>query len=183
MDLNVLNKESRVFGTNIGRSRPVGVQDKPADMKMRTSNLVQVNLAKKQVKTCYAPQLPRRKELVSELGPIHSKLYFEGSIAKKHPTYRCNEAQAEAATQFLTVMREYLESLCANLRSHTITNVQSNDDRVGTYVVLLPVSILLKDSFIDSFPVDNRPFIKMFVDTQLFTVLSDSRLSSYENER
>ncbi|KAK8654169.1 hypothetical protein V6N13_128142 [Hibiscus sabdariffa] len=161
----------------------VGVQDKPADMKMRTSNLVQVNLAKKQVKTCYTPQLPRRKELVSELGPIHSRLYFEGSIAKKHPTYRCNEAQAEAATQFLTVMREYLESLCANLRSHTITNVQSNDDRVGTYLVLLPVSILLKDSFIDSFPADDRPFIKMFVDTQLFTVLSDSRLSSYENER
>ncbi|KAL4367084.1 hypothetical protein GQ457_05G003570 [Hibiscus cannabinus] len=152
----------------------VGVQDKPADMKMRTSNLVQVNLAKKQVKTCYTPQLPQRKELVSELGPIHSRLYFEGSIAKKHPTYRCNEAQAEAATQFLTVMREYLESLCANLRSHTITNVQSNDDRV---------SILLKDSFIDSFPVDDRPFIKMFVDTQLFTVLSDSRLSSYENDR
>ncbi|GMI98679.1 hypothetical protein like AT2G20320 [Hibiscus trionum] len=151
----------------------VGVQDKPADMKMRTSNLVQVNLPKKQVKTCYVPQLPRHKELVSELGPIHSRLSFEGSIAKKHPTYRCNESQAEAATQFLTVMREYLESLCANLRSHTITNVQSNDDRV---------SILLKDSFIDSFPVDDRPFIKLFVDTQLFTVLSDSRLSSYENE-
>ncbi|KAK8570054.1 hypothetical protein V6N13_002755 [Hibiscus sabdariffa] len=161
----------------------VGVQDKPADMKMGTSNLVQVNLAKKQVKTCYTPQLPRCKELVSELGPIHSKLFFEGSIAKKHPTYRCNEAQAEAATQFLTVMREYLESLCANLRSHTITNVQSNDDRVGAHLALLPVSILLKDSFIDSFPVDDRPFIKLFVDTQLFTVLSDSRLSSYENER
>ncbi|KAE8703993.1 Detected protein of confused Function [Hibiscus syriacus] len=153
----------------------VGVQDKPADLKMKsTSNLVQVNLPKKQVKTCYVPQLPQRKALVSELGPIHSKLSFEGSIAKKHPTYRCNEAQAEAATQFLAVMREYLESLCENLRSHTITNVQSNDDRV---------SILLKDSFIDSFPVADQPFIKLFVDTQLFTVLSDSRLSRYENER
>ncbi|XP_039020371.1 uncharacterized protein LOC120152165 [Hibiscus syriacus] len=154
----------------------VGVQDKPADLKMKTtSNLVQVNLPKKQVKTCYVPPLPQRKELVSELGPIHSRLSYEGSIAKKHhPTYRCNEAQAEAATQFLAVMREYLESLCENLRSHTITNVQSNDDRV---------SILLKDSFIHSFPVNDQPFIKLFVDTQLFTVLSDSRLSSYENER
>ncbi|MBA0791338.1 hypothetical protein Gohar_015919 [Gossypium harknessii] len=72
----------------------VGVQDKPADLKMKsTSNLVQVNLPKKQVKTCYVPQLPQRKELVSELGPIHSTLAFEGSIAKKHPTYRCNEVQ------------------------------------------------------------------------------------------
>ncbi|PPD95858.1 hypothetical protein GOBAR_DD07116 [Gossypium barbadense] len=116
----------------------VGVQDKPADLKMKsTSNLVQVNLPKKQVKTCYVPQLPQRKELVSELGPIHSTLAFEGSIAKKHPTYRCNEVQ---------------------------------------------VSLLLKDSFIDSFPIKDRPFIKLFVDTQLFTVLSDSRLSRYENE-
>ncbi|TYH64168.1 hypothetical protein ES332_D07G247200v1 [Gossypium tomentosum] len=152
----------------------VGVQDKPADLKMKsTSNLVQVNLPKKQVKTCYVPQLPQRKELVSELGPIHSTLAFEGSIAKKHPTYRCNEVQAEAAIQFLAIMRDYLESICANLRSHTITSVQSDQDRV---------SLLLKDSFIDSFPIKDRPFIKLFVDTQLFTVLSDSRLSRYENE-
>ncbi|MBA0802674.1 hypothetical protein Gohar_012951 [Gossypium harknessii] len=70
-------------------------------------------------------------------------------------------------------MRQYLESLCANLRSHTITSVQSNHDRV---------SLLLKDSFIDSFPSKDQPFIKLFVDTQLFSVLSDSRLSSFENE-
>ncbi|XVE78005.1 hypothetical protein DITRI_Ditri13aG0109400 [Diplodiscus trichospermus] len=151
----------------------VGIQHKPTDLKMKTSNLVQVNLLKNQVKTCHLPKLPRHKELVSELRPIHTRLSFEGSIAKKHPTYRCNEMQAEAATQFLTVMRHYLESLCANLRSHTITSVQSNHDRV---------SLLLKDSFIDSFPSKDRPFIKLLVDTQLFTVLSDSRLSSFENE-
>ncbi|MBA0686296.1 hypothetical protein Goari_013905 [Gossypium aridum] len=48
-------------------------------------------------------------------------------------------------------MRQYLESLCSNLRSHTITSVQSNHDRV---------SLLLKDSFIDSFPSKDQPFIK-----------------------
>ncbi|KAK8674410.1 hypothetical protein V6N13_112701 [Hibiscus sabdariffa] len=117
----------------------VGVQDKPADLKMKkTSNLIQVNLPKRQVKTCFVPQLPQRKALVTELGPIHSRLFFEGSVAKKHPTYRCNEAQAEAATHFLAIMREYLESLCENLRSHTITNVQSND-RVGIDLLVLPV--------------------------------------------
>ncbi|TYI00721.1 hypothetical protein ES332_A11G153100v1 [Gossypium tomentosum] len=151
----------------------VGVQHKPNELKMKASNLVQVNLLKNQVKTCYLPTLPRHKELVTELRSIHSRLSYEGSIANKHPTYRCNEVQAEAATQFLTVMRQYLESLCANLRSHTITNVQSNHDRV---------SLLLKDSFIDSFPSKEQAFIKLFVDTQLFSVLSDSRLSSFENE-
>ncbi|XP_012440728.2 uncharacterized protein LOC105765973 isoform X1 [Gossypium raimondii] len=142
----------------------VGVQDKPADLKMKsTSNLVQVNLPKKQVKTCYVPQLPQRKELVSELGPIHSTLAFEGSIAKKHPTYRCNEVQAEAAIQFLAIMRDYLESICANLRSHTITSVQSDQDRV---------SLLLKDSFIDSFPIKDRPFIKVFYAVLVLMILA-----------
>lgn len=38
--------------------------------------------------------------------------------------------QVEAAKGFLAVLRSYLDSLCSNLRSHTITNVQSNDDKV-----------------------------------------------------
>ena len=63
---------------------------------------------------------------------------------------------ADAAAQFLRMMRRYLESFCSDLRSHTITSVQSNNDRV---------SLLVKDSFIDSFPNRDKPFIKLFVDT------------------
>lgn len=109
--------------------------------------------------------------------------------------------QAEAAHQFLSILRNYLESLCSNLRSHTITNVQSSNDRVSECVNLeafltdgfaaeyypdhqldwnlkdmpdIPfsnsrryiscfaqVSLLLKESFIDSFPNRDRPFIKV----------------------
>ncbi|XP_009790646.1 uncharacterized protein [Nicotiana sylvestris] len=151
----------------------VGLQHKPTDLKMKSVNLVRVNVNKDQIKSCYLPLLPRRKELLSELRPIHARLSREDTVAQRRPIYRCNEVQAEAAAQFLTVMRRYLESLCSDLRSHTITSVQSNSDRV---------SILLKDSFIDSFPGRDQPFVKLFVDTQLFTVLSDARLSSYENE-
>ncbi|KAL3828102.1 hypothetical protein ACJIZ3_016904 [Penstemon smallii] len=151
----------------------VGIQHKLADMKMKTSNLVRVIVGKDQVKTCSLPLLPQRKKLISELKPIHSTLSREESIAQRQPVYKCNEVQAEAAAQFLTVMRRYLESLCADLRLHTITSVQSNNDRV---------SILIKDSFIDSFPSRDQSFVKLFVETQLFTVLSDSRLSSFENE-
>ncbi|XP_057964070.1 uncharacterized protein LOC131155149 [Malania oleifera] len=151
----------------------VGLQNKPDDLRIKTSNLVHVNVSKDQVKMCYLPSLPRHKELLSELGPIHARLRCENSIAKRHPVYKCNEVQAEAAAQFLTVMRHYLESLCSDLRSHTITSVQSNNDRV---------SLLLKDSFVDSFPTRDRPFIKLLVETQLFSVLSDSRLSIYEHE-
>nr|XP_010933158.1 uncharacterized protein LOC105053615 isoform X2 [Elaeis guineensis] len=151
----------------------VGIQHKTADNKIKSANIIQVNVSKDQVKTCSLPQLPRYKELVSDLGPIHARLSCENSIAKRHPVYRCSEVQAEAAGHFLSVMKGYLESLCSNLRSHTITNVQSNNDKV---------SLLLKDSFVDSFPVKDRPFIKLFVETQLFSVLSDSRLSTYEHE-
>uniref|UniRef100_A0A0E0K8P9 cDENN domain-containing protein n=1 Tax=Oryza punctata TaxID=4537 RepID=A0A0E0K8P9_ORYPU len=150
-----------------------GVQHKPPDIKMKASSIVRINVDKDQVKACSLPQLPRFKELVSDLSPIHARLSCENALAKRHPIYKCNEIQAEAAWQFLNIMRSYLESLCSDLRSHTITNVQSNNDRV---------SLLLKDSFIDSFPSKDRPFVKLFVETQMFSVLSDSRLSTFENE-
>ncbi|XP_031373072.1 uncharacterized protein LOC116188080 isoform X2 [Punica granatum] len=152
----------------------VGVQQKPADFKIKTSNLVHVNVLKDQVKMCHLPTLPQYRELISQLRPIHARLSCENSIARRHPVYRCNEVQAEAAARFLTVMRNYLESLCSELRSHTITSVQSNNDRV---------SLLLKDSFIDSFPNCDRAFIKLLVDTQMFSALSDARLSTYESMR
>lgn len=151
-----------------------GVQHKPPDIKMKGSSLVRVNVQKDQVKACSLPRLPHYKELVSNLGPLHARLSCENSLAKRHPIYKCNEVQADVAWKFLNIMRTYLESLCSDLRFHTITNVQSNNDRV---------SLLLKDSFIDSFPSNDRPFIKLFVETQMFSVLSDSRLSSFENER
>ncbi|CAB4321710.1 unnamed protein product [Prunus armeniaca] len=150
----------------------IGIQQVPADLKRKAWDPVQVNVQKDQVKMCHLPTLPRHKDLAAELGPIHARLSREGSFAKKHPVYRCNEVQVEAAGQFLDVMKNYLESLCSELRSYTITSVQSNNDRV---------SLLLKESFIDSFPSKDRSFIKLFVDTQMFTVLSDSRLSSFEN--
>jgi len=44
--------------------------------------------------------------------------------------------QVEAAKGFLGVLRSYLDSLCSNLRSHTITNVQSNNDKVCVCLLL-----------------------------------------------
>ncbi|AQL09552.1 DENN (AEX-3) domain-containing protein [Zea mays] len=154
---------------------PAGVQHKPPDIKMKGSSLVRVNVQKDQakhncylffalssldctanlffyVKACSLPRLPHYKELVSNLGPLHARLSCENSLAKRHPIYKCNEVQADVAWKFLNIMRTYLESLCSDLRFHTITNVQSNNDRV---------SLLLKDSFIDSFPSNDRPFIKI----------------------
>ncbi|KAM4077519.1 hypothetical protein ACJW30_12G143900 [Castanea mollissima] len=66
----------------------VGIQYKPDDLKMKASNVVHVNVLKDEVKMCHLPALPRHKELVSELGPIHARLSHESSIAKRHPVFR-----------------------------------------------------------------------------------------------
>jgi hypothetical protein len=48
----------------------------------------------------------------------------------------------EAAKDFLAVLRDYLDTLCSNLRSHTITNVQSNNDKVF-YSAVFEIWILI----------------------------------------
>ncbi|PWA69146.1 DENN domain, uDENN domain protein [Artemisia annua] len=146
----------------------VGILHKPADNKMKMSNnLVHVDLDDNQVEMSSLPALPKQRELMTRLGPLHARLSSDKTSSKKHPVYRCNKWQIDAATQFLSAMRQHLESLCSNLSNHTITNVQNNDR----------VSLLLKESYIDSFSYRDRPFVREFVDTQMFTVLSDTRLS------
>lgn len=151
----------------------VGIQHKSNEVSSKISNTIRVNVYKNQVKTCSIPHLPRQKELSSVLEPIHAKLAADGGSAGRHPVYKCNDVQTKAAEDFLAVLRSYFESFFSDLRSHTITNVQSNNDRV---------SLLLKDSFVDSFPIRDQPFIKLLVDTQLFSVLTDAALSSYETD-
>ncbi|CAN1270090.1 DENN domain-containing protein 5B [Linum perenne] len=143
-------------------------------LSLVTYTLVNITQFAFQVKSCHMPAPPRYKELYSELRPVHAKLSQQNATGNKNPVYKCNDVQADAANHFLRVIRRYLESICADLRSHTITSVQSNQDRV---------CLLLKDSFIDSFPYKERPFIKLLVDTQLFSSLSDSRLTTFESGR
>lgn len=151
----------------------VGVKNKNSELQSKLSNVVLVDVNKNQMKSHSIPQLPQQKELYSSLSFYHSKLVGESYLGKKRPVYECTDVQAEAAKGFLRVLRSYLDSLCSNLRCHTITNVQSNNDKV---------SLLLKESFIESFPYRDRPFMKHFVDTQLFSVHTDFILSFFQKE-
>jgi len=151
----------------------VGVQNKASDVLSRLSNAVVIDANRNQIKSSSVPQLPQHRELLSSLRPYHSILVGESYLARKRPVYECTDAQVEAAKGFLAVLRDYLDTLCSNLRSHTITNVQSNNDKV---------SLLLRESFIGSFPSRDRPFMKLFVDTQLFSVHTDLVLSFYQKD-
>ncbi|TKY72858.1 DENN domain-containing protein 5B [Spatholobus suberectus] len=152
----------------------VGIKNKTNEVLSKlTNNVILVDANRNQVKSSTIPQLPRQKELISSLRSYHATLVGESYLGRKRPVYECSEVQVEAAKGFLSVLRSYLNSLCYNIRSHTITNVQSNDDKV---------SLLLKESFIDSFPYRDRPFMKLFVDTQLFSVHTDLVLSFFQKE-
>ncbi|KAH1209493.1 DENN domain-containing protein 5B [Glycine max] len=152
----------------------VGIKNKTNEVQSKlTNNVILIDANRNQVKSSTVPQLPRQKELMSSLRPYHETLVGESYLGRRRPVYECTEVQTEAAKGFLSVLRSYLDSLCYNIRSHTITNVQSNDDKV---------SLLLKESFIDSFPYRDRPFMKLFVDTQLFSVHTDIVLSFFQKE-
>ncbi|KAL2501410.1 DENN (AEX-3) domain-containing protein [Forsythia ovata] len=151
----------------------VGIKSKTTEVQSKLTNVILVDANKNQVKSPAIPQLPQQRELYSSLSPFHSKLVGESYLGKKRPLHECTDVQVEAAKGFLGVLRSYLDSLCSNLRSHTITNVQSNDDKV---------SLLLKESFIESFPSRDQPFMKLFVDTQLFSVHTDFVLSFFQKE-
>ncbi|KAG5105683.1 hypothetical protein JHK82_042653 [Glycine max] len=171
-------------------SNLVGIKNKTNEVQSKlTNNVILIDANRNQVKSSTVPQLPRQKELMSSLRPYHETLVGESYLGRRRPVYECTEVQTEAAKGFLSVLRSYLDSLCYNIRSHTITNVQSNDDKV---------SLLLKESFIDSFPYRDRPFMKvlllmrispllscakqLFVDTQLFSVHTDIVLSFFQKE-
>ncbi|XP_076918787.1 uncharacterized protein LOC143579334 [Bidens hawaiensis] len=151
----------------------VGVKHKTAEVQSKTANVIFVDANKNQVKSSSLPHLPQHKELFTALSPYHSQLVGESYLGKRRQVYDCSQVQVEAAKGFLRVIRSYLDSLCSNLRSHTITNVQSNDDKV---------SLLLKESFIDSFLSRDRPFMKLFVETQLFSVHTDLVLSYFQKD-
>ncbi|XP_047307708.1 uncharacterized protein LOC124911290 [Impatiens glandulifera] len=151
----------------------VGVKNKTIEVQSKLTNVIVVDATKNQVKSSAIPQLPHQKELYSLLIPYHAKLVGESFLGRKRPIYGCTDVQVEAAKAFLRVLRTYLDSLCSNLRSHTITNVQSNDDKV---------SLLLKESFIESFSSKDRPFMRLLLDTQLFSVHTDLVLSFFQKE-
>ncbi|KAG6517724.1 hypothetical protein ZIOFF_021122 [Zingiber officinale] len=177
----------------------VGIKNKTTDIQSKLTSVILVDADKNQVtfklsmsvRSSWMPQLPQKKELFSSLSPYHAKLVGESYLARRRPVYECTDVQIEAAKGFLAVIRSYLDSFCSNLRSHTITNVQSNNDKVCSLNLTMcsspmlspdQVSVLLKDSYIDSFPYRDRPFMKLFVDTQLFSVHTDLVLAFYQKD-
>ncbi|KAJ0792503.1 hypothetical protein HanOQP8_Chr01g0018771 [Helianthus annuus] len=46
-----------------------------------------------QVEMSSLPVLPKQRELMNKLGPLHARLSSDKIAAKKHPVYKCNKWQ------------------------------------------------------------------------------------------
>jgi hypothetical protein len=147
----------------------VGVVFKTPEVRSRAKALVRVNVYKDRVRNAGAlPPLPQVAALTEALAGPHAELARLGSVGStaSRAVHAVTEEQASLAQCFLSTLQKYLRSLVMDLKGYTITDV-SQDHRV---------SVLLKESFIDSFPLRDRPFMHQFGETQMFSVYCDSVL-------
>ncbi|KXZ46762.1 hypothetical protein GPECTOR_41g727 [Gonium pectorale] len=78
-------------------------------------------------------------------------------------------AESAAAAAFLSATASHLSSLCGDLRPHVITHVDATA-RTG---------VLMKDSLLEAVPPRDRPFVRQFLETQMFEVWSDELISAH----
>ncbi|GMH45903.1 hypothetical protein BSKO_13866 [Bryopsis sp. KO-2023] len=149
----------------------VGLQHKTPEIAHRCGDLVRVNLYKDRIKNApQASMLPNYRQLVADLTPWHKKLQ-QSSTYTRRPMHVPTSTEYYAVEGILQVFGEYLSKLVGDLRRHTITEVGTNGERV---------CLLLEDSLVESFPQKDWPFMRSFVETQMFSSHSDAVISRFE---
>ena len=154
----------------------LGVQRKTSEARRATSGLVRVNAYKDSVRVRggAVPPLPGFKRLAETLRPLHRAVRDAARRAEvragRGPVARPSEAARGAARAFADAWRAYLGELLnpETLRGCAITDVNDRNERV---------SILLKESFVDSFAAkDGRSFVRQLAETQMFETYADETL-------
>jgi len=147
----------------------VGMQHKTSEVKSASRSLMRVNVYKDKVSFPHSmPQLPRAKELLAALRPIHAKLR-DATDGHRRPVHHVSVVEQQLARHFAGLVREHLQSLVENLRLYAFTDVNDPSEKH---------TVLHKDIFVESFPKPERPFMKLFVETQQFSVFQDERLQN-----
>ena len=148
----------------------LGAVFKTQEVRARCNGLVRVNAYKNKVRNVgNLPSLPQASALSDALAGPYTALRKAGRDvrADNRPVHEITEAQSAAATAFTATMQTYLRSLVADLKGYTITDVSASSETER-------VSVLLKESFIESFPPRDRVFMRQFSETQMFTVYCDT---------
>lgn len=130
---------------------------------------MRVNVYKDAIKNASMPSLPNTRQLAAALAPHHAALCDAAPLAVERPVHVITPDEEEAAHGFLGVMHDYLAKLCGDLRLHTIVNVGMSK-RTG---------IFMKESLVESLPAKDRPFMRAFMETQMFAAYADGVISDY----
>lgn len=135
----------------------------------RCHGLVRVNVYKNAIKNASFPSLPNSRQLLHALAPHYTTLSEAAPLAVERPVHVITPDEEAAASNFLLVLHEYVSQLCGDLRLHTVVNVGMTK-RTGVF---------MKDSLFESVQAKDRPFVKAFVETQMFAVYADGVISDY----
>lgn len=136
-------------------------------MPRRCQGLLRVNVYKDAIKNASFASMPNSRQLAASLAPYHSALCDAAALAVERPVHVITPDEEDAAQGFLCVMHDYLSKMCGDLRLHTIVNVGMSK-RTG---------IFMKESLLESLPAKDRPFIKAFMETQMFAAYADGVIS------
>lgn len=148
----------------------LGVQYKTGDVAAKAAHCVRVNVYKRQVKNLGGlPHLPNCHTLRAAIAPHYERLAAAGPDATSRGITSITEEERRCADALLYFVHHHLSTMCGNLLQHTITNVGLNK-RTG---------FLMRDSLLDAAPHRDRPFLRAFMETQMFSVHSDAVISDY----
>lgn len=152
----------------------LGVQYKTQRIAARTAGLVCVEVYEDRMSGPVLPALPGGRTLAAALAPHHAVLRAAGEAeGSERPLHLITPDEEEAAAALLDGLHAHLAGLAGDLRLHTIVDVGASQ-RTGVF---------MRDSLIDSMPANDKPFMRAFVDTQMFTAYADAviRYACYAN--
>ena len=180
-----------------------GIQHKTEVVREKSSDLIRVNVYKNKItysKTAHrhaddnalansrVQLLPRHEHLAATISSHYERL--ASRTRGPGPIFRITGQERKHAEAIIALVNRHLVGVCSNILHHSITHVNEKNERV---------SVLLKESFIGSFidgehhigtnaakgvsasstfgggvDANERQFMEMFVETQMFNAYCDA---------
>lgn len=120
------------------------------------------------------PQLPRWKELDIRLRALYKDLLKELPIDPRTPPYGfATDVVFHLVEEICTSLKSHFHSFFADFSKHCIKDLTDNNK---------PITVFLKESFLDQTPKQDRAFFQAFLQTQMFFAYSDQRLRAMDSK-
>jgi len=98
---------------------------------------------------------------------------LQETFEKHHIPYVTTSIMARLSKRISALFEKYFDSMFADFKSYCIRDMS---DRVN------PISVFLKQNFLDSIPSIDRPWFSMFLETQMFSQYCDKRLRKIDEQ-